>query len=264
MPMPPAPAQPSAPAPQGPPAAPPMPGVQSLDRAFTLLCLLAEHHEAGMTLAQMVARTGIDRTTAHRMLRYLTHAGFASQDEQGKRFRLGMAAMALGLRTMNRSPLASACATRMKALARRTGDTVFLIVRIGDHGYCMHAEEGSHRVQHFHLLTGSTRLLGQGTASMALLAKLADEEIAAHFERHRAGYEASGLSLLKLQRGVERSRKQGYALAGAGGVAGVGYAFALPLAGEAAISIVSTASRMPVARRHEIGAMIREAFGPAG
>ncbi|MGO4328648.1 IclR family transcriptional regulator [Cupriavidus sp. 2TAF22] len=238
-----------------------MPGVQSLDRAFTLLCLLAEQHETGLTLAQLVAQTGIDRTTAHRMLRYLLHAGFASQDEQGKRFRLGMAAMALGLRTMNRSPLASACATRMKALARRTGDTVFLIVRIGDHGYCMHAEEGSHRVQHFHLLAGSTRLLGQGTASMALLAKLADEEIVAHYERHRAEYESSGLSLLKLQRGVERSRKLGYALAGAGGVAGVGYAFALPLAGEAAISIVSTASRMPVARRREIGEMIREAFG---
>ncbi|WP_082055318.1 helix-turn-helix domain-containing protein [Cupriavidus basilensis] len=244
-----------------PPPSPAIPGVQSLERAFTLLCLLAEHHESGLTLPQLVAQTGIDRTTAHRMLRYLTHAGFAVQDEPGKRFRLGMAAMALGLRTMNRSPLASACATRMKALARKTGDTVFLIVRIGDHGYCMHAEEGSHRVQHFHLLNGSTRLLGQGTASMALLAKLEDEEIVAHYARHRAEYEGSGLSLLKLQRGVERSRKLGYALAGAGGVAGVGYAFALPFAGEAAISIVSTASRMPVARRHEIGGMIREVFG---
>ena len=98
-----------------------MPGVQSLDRAFNLLCLLAEHHETGLTLPQLVAQTGIDRTTAHRMLRYLTHAGFAGQDEQGKRYRLGMAAMAMGLRTMNRSPLANACATRMKALARKTG-----------------------------------------------------------------------------------------------------------------------------------------------
>nr|WP_254615479.1 helix-turn-helix domain-containing protein [Cupriavidus basilensis] len=249
------------PSPPPPPPSPAIPGVQSLDRAFTLLCLLAEHHEPGLTLPQLVAQTGIDRTTAHRMLRYLTHAGFAVQDEPGKRFRLGMAAMALGLRTMSRSPLASACATRMKALARKTGDTVFLIVRIGDHGYCMHAEEGSHRVQHFHLLNGSTRLLGQGTASMALLAKLEDGEIVAHYERHRAEYEGSGLSLLKLQRGVERSRKLGYALAGAGGVAGVGYAFALPFAGEAAISIVSTASRMPVARRHEIGGMIRGVFG---
>lgn len=260
LPVPALPTPSSPPSPPSPPS-PAIPGVQSLDRAFTLLCLLAEHHESGLTLPQLVALTGIDRTTAHRMLRYLTHAGFAVQDEPGKRFRLGMAAMALGLRTMNRSPLASACATRMKALARKTGDTVFLIVRIGDHGYCMHAEEGSHRVQHFHLLNGSTRLLGQGTASMALLAKLEDEEIVAHYERHRAEYEGSGLSLLKLQRGVERSRKLGYALAGAGGVAGVGYAFALPFAGEAAISIVSTASRMPVARRHEIGGMIREVFG---
>ena len=94
----------------------------------------------------------------------------------------------------------------------------------------------------------------------ALLAKMDNDAVRAHYERHRAEYEASGLSLLRLMRGVERSRKLGYALAGAEGVAGVGYALPLAMGADAAISIVSTASRMSAARRHEMGGIIVAMF----
>ncbi|KJK08445.1 hypothetical protein UB46_42445, partial [Burkholderiaceae bacterium 16] len=67
--------------------------------------------------------------------------------------------------------------------------------------------------------------------------------------------------LLTLLRGVERSRRLGYALAGAEGVAGVGYVLPLALAGDAAVSVVSTASRMPASRRHEIGTLLSVTFG---
>lgn len=239
-------------------------GVQSLARAFALLHLLAEHHDAGLSLQELTTRTGIDRTTAHRMARFLESAGYIERESAGKRYHLGTAAMALGLRAMNRPSPNGVLVTRMKALARLTGDTVFLTVRMGDHGHCLHTEQGSHRIKSFHMLTGTSRLLGQGTGSMALLALMDNEAVRAHFERHRAEYEAGGLSLLKLLRGVERSRRQGYALAGAEGVAGVGCALPLTMGADAAISIVSTASRMPVARRHEMGGIIRAMFEQDG
>lgn len=239
-------------------------GVQSLARAFTLLRLLAEHHDAGLALPDLAALAGIDRTTAHRMARFLEAGAYIERESAGKRYHLGTAAMALGLRAMNRPPPNSALVSKMKALARLTGDAVFLIVRIGDHGHCLHTEEGSHRIKTFHLLTGTSRLLGQGTGSMALLAKMDNDAVRAHYERHRAEYEAGGLSLLRLMRGVERSRKLGYALAGAEGVAGVGYALPLAMGADAAISIVSTASRMSAARRHEMGGIIVAMFAQQG
>jgi len=235
--------------------------VQSLSRAFLLLHLLGEHNERGLTLPELAAQAGIDRTTAHRMTRFLEAAGYAEREAASKRYRLGSAAMALGLRAMNRPQPSSLLVQRMKAVARLTGDAVFLTARLGDHGHCLHAEEGSHRIKSFQLLTGSSRLLGNGTAGMALLARLGNEEIRAHFDGHRDQYEHGGLSLLMLQRGVERTRKFGYALAGAEGVAGVGYVLPLALAGDVAISVVSTSSRMPVSRRHEIGRVLRETFG---
>ncbi|PVY80273.1 IclR family transcriptional regulator [Cupriavidus alkaliphilus] len=235
-------------------------GVQSLSRAFALLQRLAEQHEGGVALPELARQAGIDRTTAHRMARFLEAAGYIEREAASKRYHLGTAAMALGLRAMNRPPPNSVLVTRMKALARLTGDAVFLIVRIGDHGHCLHTEEGSHRIKSFQLLTGSSRLLGQGTGSMALLARMDDEAIRAHYARHRVEYEAGGLSLLRLMRGVERARASGYALAGADGVAGVGFVLPLSMGAEAAISIVSAASRMPVSRRHEIGRIIMSMF----
>lgn len=246
------------------PAKPSTPnGVQSLTRAFALLELLAEHHEAGLTLQDLAIKAEIDRTTAHRMARFLEAAGYIEREPGSKRLHLGTTAMSLGLRAMNRPPPGSVLVTKMKALARLTGDAVFLIVRIGDHGHCLHTEEGSHRIKSFHMLTGSSRLLGQGTGSMALLARLGNDAVRAHYERHRAEYEAGGLSLMKLMRGVERSRACGYALAGADGVAGVGYALPMAMHADAAISVVSAASRMPVARRHEMGGIIRGMFAAA-
>ncbi|WP_427306015.1 IclR family transcriptional regulator [Cupriavidus sp. H39] len=214
----------------------------------------------GLTLPELAAKADIDRTTAHRMARFLESADYVERDSSSRRYRLGTAAMALGLRAMNRAPLNSELITKMKALARLTGDTVFLIVRLGDYGHCLHAEEGGHRIKSFHTLTGTSRLLGQGTGSMALLAKFDNDAVRAHFARHRAEYEAGGLSLLRMMRGVERSRKLGYALAGAEGVAGVGYALPLAMGAEAALSIVSTASRMSVARRHELGGILGAMF----
>lgn len=235
-------------------------GVQSLSRAFTLLQLVAEHQDVGLTLPELAAKADIDRTTAHRMARFLESAEYIERESASKRYRLGTAAMALGLRAMNEAPRNSGLITKMKALARLTGDTTFLIVRLGDHGHCLHAEEGGHRIKSFHTLPGTSRLLGQGTASMALLAKFDNEAVRAHYARHRAEYEAGGLSLLRLMRGVERCRKLGYSLAGAEGIAGVGYALPLAMGAEAAISIVSTTSRMSVARRHEIGGILGAMF----
>ena len=151
-----------------PPKSPAPGGVQSLARAFALLQLLAEHHDTGVALPDLAAMAGIDRTTAHRMARFLEAGAYIERESAGKRYHLGTAAMALGLRAMNRPPPNSALVSKMKALARLTGDAVFLIVRIGDHGHCLHTEEGSHRIKTFHMLTGTSRLLGQGTGSMAL------------------------------------------------------------------------------------------------
>ncbi|OKO83052.1 IclR family transcriptional regulator [Bradyrhizobium sp. AS23.2] len=235
-------------------------GVQSLERAFTLLSLLADNHVDGLRMDQLVRAAGISRPTIHRMISFLVDLHYIEQDVTTRAYRLGTAAMLLGLRTMSRPPLVATYLLTMRRLARRTGEGVFMVVRIGDYSYNLHLEQDPPQNPALQDLVGTTRLLGLGIGSLSLLATMTDAEIRRHYARQRAQYAASNLSLTRLLTGVERGRRLGYTLAAGLGVAGVGYAFEVP-SGYAAISVVSSKARMPLARRHEFGKLIKQEIG---
>ena len=237
-------------------------GVQSLERAFGLLDLIAGHHATGLTLAQAQQCTGLDRTTVHRMLSYLTQAGYVQRMAGGERpYTLGCRSMALGLSAFTHPPLVDALRPLMKKLARRSGDNVFLVIRLGDFSYTLHLEQGSVPMPRYPELVGASLLLGLGTGSMALLAALPDPELCAHLARHQATYSANQFSPLRMQRAIQRTRQLGYTLAAEPGVAGAGYAWNVPQFGNIALSILSNRARMPVTRRHELARMLIDEVG---
>ncbi len=231
-------------------------GVQSLERVFSILALLADHHVNGMSLRQLVELTGLSRATAQRMISFLVQRDYAEQDPRTRNFRLGTAAMFLGLRTMSRPPLVQAYLPTMLRLARRSGEGVFLVIGIGDYSYNLHLEQVPPQNPDLTSLVGQTRLLGLGIGSLSLLSTMTNAEIRQHHERHAAEYHSHGLTIARVLTGVERSRQLGYTLAAGFGVAGVGHAFAVP-SGFAAISMVFP-TRMPLSRRHELGSLIVE------
>lgn len=230
-------------------------GVQSLERAFGLLALLAQQHDYGMVMRQIVQATGLSRPTVHRMIAFLMRLHYVEQDPTTNAYRLGSAAMLLGMRTMSRPPLVTEFLHTMRRIARRTGEGVFMLVRIGDYSYNIHSEQISTRSPALQNLVGATRLLGLGVGSLSLLSMMSDNEIRQHHARHQALYTAQNLGIGRLLTGVDRTRRLGYSAASGQGIAGVGYAFDLA-PGQAAISVVATRARMPLARRHEIGALV--------
>lgn len=241
-------------------------GVQSLQRATALLQLLAAHQIEGLALHEVVAHSGLDRTTAYRILSGLAASGMVQRDAAAPRhYRLGIESMALGMATMRRAPLVDICAPVMKTLARRAGESVFLVVRSVDHSHCLHLEEGVRPVKGFALHVGSTRLLGLGVASLALLAQLDDAELRAHHARHQLEYGTHDVSVLKLQQWAERTRQLGYSRGSADGVAGVELRFVVGSCADAALSIIAPVSRMPRSRGQDLATAMREALaGVAG
>lgn len=237
---------------------PPVRGAQSIDRAMQLLRLIAAHHVDGVPLPALIEATGLDRTTVYRIVSSLVVTGLASRDVQTGAYRLGIEAMALGTTSMQRPPLLAPCLPVMKALARRSGEHVFLVVRSGDHSHCLHLEEGPRPIRSFAETVGSMRLLGLGIPSFALLAQLSDEAIAGHWARHEAEYLAHCLSASKLQRWVRQARDQGYAQVSAQGLGGVGMRFAMGSSGDAALGIVAPASRVPRSRGPALAALMRD------
>ena len=96
-------------------------GAQSLRRALSLLRLLAEHQEDGITLTEVMAASGLERSTAHRLLSCLAEEQFAERDPDSKSYRLGIDAMQLGFASMRRVPLVDNCKPLMQKLARMSG-----------------------------------------------------------------------------------------------------------------------------------------------
>lgn len=232
-------------------------GAQSTERTLALLRLLATRHAEGWLLRDLVAACGLDRTTTYRLLGALVRAGLA-QREAGTRYRLGDEALALGLAALQRPPVIERCLPVMKALARRSGEPVFLVVRSGDYSHCLHLEEGPRPVRVFIDSVDSLRLLGLGIPSFCFLARMDDAGIAAHYARHADAYQEQQMNLAKMQRWIHQAREQGFAQINAQGLGGVGMWFALGACGDAALGIVAPASRIPKARGPVLAALLSE------
>lgn len=236
-------------------------GTQSVSRALTLLKFVSTQHEHGIELNRLVDETGLDRTTAYRLLNRLVASGFVERDAASKKYRLGIESMQLGLIAMSRAPILEKCRPAMQLLARQTEDTVFLVIRNGDYGHCLHLESGNFPIKAMTLLVGGLRLLGMGAAGQALLATRSLADIEALYQRHRAEYDATGMGLLQMRKLITLIQKTGFSETDGlinEGVRGVGVSFEFSRGNYAAISVAAISARMDQARRHWIAGEITE------
>ncbi|NYT84438.1 IclR family transcriptional regulator [Pollutimonas harenae] len=237
-----------------------MRGTQTVSRALGLLHLVSRAHPEGIGIGELATLAQLDRATAYRLVSSLVEFGLVERDD-ARMYRLGVEAMQLGLAAMRSAPIVDRIKPVMKRLARRTEDTIFLVVRNGDYGHCLHCEEGSYPVKALVLRVGGMRVLGIGSAGSTLLAAQTDDEVEAVYKRHINEFQPSVLSLADLKRLIADTRRRGYANTAdlvTEGVSGVGMRFELPTGTQAAVSVAAIRSRMPPERKAWIAELIAE------
>lgn len=186
--------------------------VKTVDRVAMILRLLSDAGEHGYRLSDIADKTGLGKTTAHRLLGALVQVGLAYQDLKTKRYSLGSAAAALG-RAASIHHIQSLLRPVLRHLARETEDTVFASVREGLAAVCIAREAGSFPIRTLTLDQGDRRPLGVGAGSLALLAFLPDDEIDAIIERNRRWLQDyASFSPEELRKLIARTRESGYAL----------------------------------------------------
>lgn len=235
-------------------------GAQSIRRALHLLRLLAQHDSRGLSLQQVTAMSGLERSTAHRLLSCLVEEQFARRSPE-RFYHLGVDAMQIGFSAMQRAPIADTLRPLAKRLCRISGDTVFLVVQQGDYALCLLREHGDFPVRIFTIDVGEKRLLGVGAGGLALLASFDDASIAEIHRRHAPTYTAAGLSLDTLLTRVENARARGFAEIIDGitpGISGVGYAFQISDIARVAISFGAINPRLDRSRRQAMGELLKK------
>lgn len=158
-------------------------GAQTVDRACALLAEIAKHGRFGARLIDLTKAAKLSRPTVHRILQSLAAARFVYQDPATRRYRLGLALHALALAAPN--PLEQMAEVRplLGALAQRTGDTAYLMMRQGDEVLCLARAVGATPIQTLLIEVGAFRPLGTTIAGITMLAELGNDEVEAILKR---------------------------------------------------------------------------------
>jgi len=153
------------------------PAFQVLERTFGILEVFTEARPEWST-TQVARELDLPVPTAHRILAALRRLGYVSQDEQTRRFRLGVAALSLGERARTLADLRPVAIGPLRKLAEATGETALLTVLSPDRdrSVCLERVETSQPLR-LSVQPGRQLPLHAGASQKALLAFMPAGEI---------------------------------------------------------------------------------------
>src|SRR5688572_5090726 len=126
---------------EGPIPARPYAGTQSVRRAISLLkAFRYERPEWG--LSEIARASGLNKTTAYRLLTALEAEGMVARSSPGDLWRLGDEALAMGAFALRSSDLLTVARPELEALVRATGETASLEILVGEEVVILDSVEG--------------------------------------------------------------------------------------------------------------------------
>lgn len=102
--------------------------VQSVDRAITILEILARVGEAGVT--EVAAELGVHKSTAFRLIATMQAHGLVEQTDDHRKYRIGLSLVRIAGTSAARTDLVQAARPMCKRLASETGETINLAVLV--------------------------------------------------------------------------------------------------------------------------------------
>lgn len=150
--------------------------VQSLDRAFDIMEQLCSARD-GLPIHVLTERTGLHKSTVHRMLASMVSRGYVRKDEESGRYRMTTKLYALSGQVVDNLDLVQIARSPMEALSREVHETVHLVVPEGTDIVYVHKvdyEQGSIRM--FSRI-GMRRPMYCTGVGKAMMACMTDEEV---------------------------------------------------------------------------------------
>lgn len=125
----------------------PAPRIQSLARASLLLDLVSDQGEAGVGLAAIARRSGLNKTTAFHLLDSLQILGFVERAPASRNYRLGMRNFELGSRVRRQIEWTRLARPSLERLRDGTRETVNLALPAVDAALIVDCIEGTHMLR---------------------------------------------------------------------------------------------------------------------
>ena len=186
-------------------------GAGSLNRASVILATIARGSSRGSKLTELIARSGLPRTTVVRGLAALQDLGWIRYDATSRRYNLGQDLAGLGYSAISRNPLEQLAAAELSRLAERLGQLVYLIIRSGLDMVCIGRYESQSDIQIGRGGVGLRGPFGMTQSCMGMIACLPEEEVRHIIEANMARYHrVEGFDELGFRRTVAGAMRNGY------------------------------------------------------
>ena len=223
--------------------------VQALERALDILdCFNFQNREWG--LSEVVNRTGLNKTTAKRLIANLTSRGYLQQDPQTRKYQLGMRLFELGGVVFSSFSLRRSATAPMAQLQSDTGATVLLGVRMEDHLVYVDKREG-HGIIRISSDVGWRRPLHYGMLGMILMAGIDSGEFARILENYpleaHTSFSITDFDAFSLR--LEKIRVQGYVIEKEEAVEGL-IGIAAPIKDHSRQVVAAIGIALPVGQRN--------------
>jgi len=237
-------------------------GVQSVDRALSILETLAEDDE-GYRLSDLAIRTGLSASTVHRLLATLESRRFVQFDRAESKWHVGVRSFTVGASFARRRNFSTQAIPYLRKLRDLTRETANLAVVDDEFIIVLTRMESREIMRSLTKVGGRVAMVTSGVGK-AVLATYSNDDVSAII-RHHGMPRLTEKSIVRpsdLFRELEKIRKHGYALddeeacMGLRCIAAVVYNdCAEPLA---AISVSGMTSRLTDDRLPEVGQIVRE------
>jgi DNA-binding IclR family transcriptional regulator len=235
------------------------PGAESSRKVLSLLA----YFDLSRTSASMETLAGAikaPRSTAYRYVSLLREFGFLMELQAGQ-YALGPRALGMARAAQAAISYADIAHPLMEGLSHDTGETVFLLRRVGDHAICIGRCDPVSPVRIF-LEIGSAVPLHIGASPKMLLAHLPAREREVYLARAAKGDAALRRGLGKLREELDRMREHGTAIT-IDEITPDVWACAAPIFENdkviAAVSVAGPIFRIDKARRSTFEAMVKAA-----
>jgi len=105
--------------------------IAAIERAVDVLLLFGEPDVTDLGVTEIASRRGLSKAVVHRILSSFRAKGFVEVDEASRRYRLGPAALRLGLAYLDRVDVRELARPELESLVAATDETATLSIRAG-------------------------------------------------------------------------------------------------------------------------------------
>src|SRR5262245_27581705 len=106
-------------------------GVQSIERAFTILEEVASHRD-GIRLGELSRKVGLHTSTTFHLVKTMLMLGYLRQMPDDKTYRIGTPVFRLAASALDELEMATLAKPVLESLSASTGETCHIAVRAGD------------------------------------------------------------------------------------------------------------------------------------